>query len=338
MWSTMSAWTSLGCSNQLLCLFRRRPPPRTTSRCETSGTTSSTTREIALGLLEEFGDGRSLPLAFWEKLADAAEQLRLERSAAWCHWRCSEIRHGVIRADLTLVLPLRRDALRQSPAPVFCDPCGTSDISRPPVDVRSASPRFGLRTCPIWSPAGEPRFDSSPLLPPTGRTSSPASRSPCTRTGPWPAPQSSWRFIALPPPCPRDDVTCSQPPCWCTYLRIWWSTHRSKPTGAGSLPGPRGCQPARPRGRPRGRGALYGPVLARRGVRHVRQGGGVVQLLPVYFNRSRADLDEGAVLETVDESTGSTEKFSFSACGSWSACAAPSQVVANGRSSRCCRL
>ncbi|MFG2629179.1 hypothetical protein [Streptomyces sp. NPDC048473] len=58
--------------------------------------------EIALGLLEELGDGRSLPLAFWEKLADAAEQLRLERSAAWCHWRCSEIRHGVIRADLTL--------------------------------------------------------------------------------------------------------------------------------------------------------------------------------------------------------------------------------------------
>lgn len=40
--------------------------------------------EIALGLLEELGDGRSLPLAFWEKLADAADQLRLERSAAWC--------------------------------------------------------------------------------------------------------------------------------------------------------------------------------------------------------------------------------------------------------------
>ncbi|MFF3838694.1 hypothetical protein [Streptomyces sp. NPDC001930] len=58
--------------------------------------------EIALGLLEELGDGHSIPLAFFEKLADAAEQLRLERSAAWCHWRCSEIRSGVIRADLTL--------------------------------------------------------------------------------------------------------------------------------------------------------------------------------------------------------------------------------------------
>lgn len=58
--------------------------------------------EIALGLLEELGDGHSIPLAFWEKLAEAAEQLRLERSAAWCRWRCSEIRNGVIRADLKL--------------------------------------------------------------------------------------------------------------------------------------------------------------------------------------------------------------------------------------------
>ncbi|MGC5567693.1 hypothetical protein ACPYPG_33300 [Streptomyces sp. FR-108] len=58
--------------------------------------------EIALGLLEELGDGHPLPLTFWERLADAADQLRLERSSAWCHWRCSEIRNGVIRADLTL--------------------------------------------------------------------------------------------------------------------------------------------------------------------------------------------------------------------------------------------
>ncbi|MFF4352954.1 hypothetical protein [Streptomyces sp. NPDC001530] len=58
--------------------------------------------EIALGLLEELGDGRPRPVTFWERLADAAEQLRMERSAAWCHWRCAEIRNGVIRADLTL--------------------------------------------------------------------------------------------------------------------------------------------------------------------------------------------------------------------------------------------
>jgi hypothetical protein len=58
--------------------------------------------EIALGLLEELGDGHPQPLTFWEQLAEAAEQLRLERSAAWCHWRCSEIRNGMIRADLAL--------------------------------------------------------------------------------------------------------------------------------------------------------------------------------------------------------------------------------------------
>ncbi|WBO61916.1 hypothetical protein [Streptomyces camelliae] len=58
--------------------------------------------DVALGLLEELGGVRPQPPAFWETLAGVAEQLRLERSAAWCRWRCSETRNGVIRADLTL--------------------------------------------------------------------------------------------------------------------------------------------------------------------------------------------------------------------------------------------
>ncbi|MFJ8692843.1 hypothetical protein [Streptomyces roseolilacinus] len=58
--------------------------------------------EVALGVLEELGDVHQLPLDFWESLATAAEQMRLERSAAWCHWRCYEARDGIIRADLTL--------------------------------------------------------------------------------------------------------------------------------------------------------------------------------------------------------------------------------------------
>lgn len=58
--------------------------------------------ETALGLLESLGDARPLPLDFWADLAGAAEQLRLERSAAWCRWRWNETRRGVIRADLTL--------------------------------------------------------------------------------------------------------------------------------------------------------------------------------------------------------------------------------------------
>ncbi|MDJ0384535.1 hypothetical protein [Streptomyces sp. G-G2] len=53
--------------------------------------------EVALGLLEELGDVRPLPLDFWESLAAAAGQMRLEKSAAWCHWRCYESRTPVGR-------------------------------------------------------------------------------------------------------------------------------------------------------------------------------------------------------------------------------------------------
>lgn len=58
--------------------------------------------EVALGLLEEFGDVHPLPLSFWETLATAAEHLQLKNSAAWCQWRCYETRNGTIRAGLAL--------------------------------------------------------------------------------------------------------------------------------------------------------------------------------------------------------------------------------------------
>ncbi|MEU2778269.1 hypothetical protein ABZ646_36675 [Streptomyces sp. NPDC007162] len=111
--------------------------------------------EIALGLLEDLGDGHPLPLAFWAKLAEAADLLRLERSSAWCHWRCSEIRNGMVRADLTL---------------------------RPAAEARRTMPIAGhgvLR--PMWdighlSPAGERAVDIAllwvedmPFLEPGGR-------------------------------------------------------------------------------------------------------------------------------------------------------------------------
>ncbi|GGM24112.1 hypothetical protein GCM10010129_80650 [Streptomyces fumigatiscleroticus] len=69
--------------------------------------------EIALGLLEELGGVRPLPLSFWQALAAAADRLQLARSAAWCHWQCYETRHGTIRAGLTLK-PTGR-ARRQTP-------------------------------------------------------------------------------------------------------------------------------------------------------------------------------------------------------------------------------
>ncbi|MGW6973709.1 hypothetical protein [Streptomyces sp. NPDC054952] len=69
--------------------------------------------EVALDLLEELGDVRPLPVSFWESLATSAEQMRLGKSAAWCHWRAFETRHGILRADLTL--RPATEARRQTP-------------------------------------------------------------------------------------------------------------------------------------------------------------------------------------------------------------------------------
>ncbi|MFH8762205.1 hypothetical protein [Streptomyces althioticus] len=107
--------------------------------------------EVALGLLEELGDVRPLPAAFWASMAAAAKELRLERSAAWCHWREGETRHGVIRADLTLCAPSdggRRPPVarprRRRPAP---------DVGhRPPHPHR----RTGVRRRPALG-GGRPR-------------------------------------------------------------------------------------------------------------------------------------------------------------------------------------
>ncbi|MER7740292.1 hypothetical protein ABTX34_18560 [Streptomyces sp. NPDC096538] len=113
--------------------------------------------EVALELLEELGDVQPLLPAFWETLATAAEQMRLERSAAWCHWRCHEARSGIIRADLTL---------------------------RPAAEARRQTPIFGAGVLrPMWNignrtPTGEPdlhiamlRVEGMPFLAPGGRAS-----------------------------------------------------------------------------------------------------------------------------------------------------------------------
>ncbi|MFE9783260.1 hypothetical protein ACFYPA_34575 [Streptomyces sp. NPDC005775] len=111
--------------------------------------------EMALGLLEELGDARSLPLAFWEKLGEAAEQLRMERSAAWCHWRCSEIRNGVIRADLTL---------RPAAEARRTTPISGAGVLRPMWNIGHLSPTGGraVSIAAIW-------VESMPILEPGGR-------------------------------------------------------------------------------------------------------------------------------------------------------------------------
>lgn len=113
--------------------------------------------EVALGLLEELGDVQPLPLSFWEALATAAEQMRLEKSAAWCHWRCYEARNGIIRADLTLRPAADARDRRPSPAPASCDRCGTSETETRPANRPSTSPCSGLSARPSSNLAGEPR-------------------------------------------------------------------------------------------------------------------------------------------------------------------------------------
>ncbi|MFD7934535.1 hypothetical protein ACFV4T_08360 [Streptomyces sp. NPDC059755] len=59
--------------------------------------------ELVLGVLIEIGDVHPVSVAFWELLAEAARQMVLARSRRWCEWRGWEVRHGTIRATLSLV-------------------------------------------------------------------------------------------------------------------------------------------------------------------------------------------------------------------------------------------
>ncbi|MGW0883216.1 hypothetical protein [Streptomyces sp. NPDC002671] len=122
--------------------------------------------EVALGLLEELGDVHPLPLGFWQDLATAAEQLRLERSAAWCHWRCYETRHGIIRADLTLTPA--DVARRQSPLP-------GAGVLRPMWNLGNRTPTGDpeFKIASIWvefasfmEPGGRATVRLAPLDPP----------------------------------------------------------------------------------------------------------------------------------------------------------------------------
>lgn len=121
--------------------------------------------EIALVLLEELGDARSLPLAFWEQLAEAAEELKLERSATWCHWRCSEIRNGVIRADLTL---------RSAAEARRTTPISGGGVLRPMWDIGRLPPTGGravsiaglwVENVPVLEPGGRATVRLVPLTP-----------------------------------------------------------------------------------------------------------------------------------------------------------------------------
>ncbi|MGX1365110.1 hypothetical protein RKD19_000469 [Streptomyces canus] len=121
--------------------------------------------QVALNLLEELGDGRPLPLTFWEQLAEAAEQLGAERSVAWCHWRCSEMRNGVIRADLTL--RPAAEARRKTPI-------SGHGVLRPLWDIGNLSPTgdasvsiagLWVEDAPVLEPGGRATVRLVPLTP-----------------------------------------------------------------------------------------------------------------------------------------------------------------------------
>ncbi|MEV3955612.1 hypothetical protein [Streptomyces albogriseolus] len=97
--------------------------------------------------------------------AAAAEELRLERSAAWCHWREGETRNGVIRADLTLRAP--SDGGRRSPA----DGAG---VLRPMWNIGNSTPAgepehniacIWVEDAPALEPGGRATVRLAPLTP-----------------------------------------------------------------------------------------------------------------------------------------------------------------------------
>ncbi|MGW1533661.1 hypothetical protein [Streptomyces aureus] len=121
--------------------------------------------EIALDLLAELGDVHPLPVTFWQTLATSAEQMRLDRSAAWCHWRCYETRNGVIRADLTL--GPAHEGRRQTPF-------SGAGVLRPMWDIGERTPtgepdlciaRLWVEFAPVMEPGGQATVRLAPLSP-----------------------------------------------------------------------------------------------------------------------------------------------------------------------------
>jgi hypothetical protein len=59
--------------------------------------------EVALGLLEDFDGIQWQTVQYWDLLIAAAQQMWLHSDVSWLHWRRSETRHGLIKANLQLV-------------------------------------------------------------------------------------------------------------------------------------------------------------------------------------------------------------------------------------------
>jgi hypothetical protein len=113
--------------------------------------------EVALGILTDFGDQAWQTTRYWDLLAAAADQMRLDHQTAWCRWRRLESEHGLIRADLQLISPQHGGRRLPLPGPGILRPMWA--ITRPGSDKPA-----GLHIAAIW-------VESMPEIPPGGRAS-----------------------------------------------------------------------------------------------------------------------------------------------------------------------
>jgi hypothetical protein len=91
--------------------------------------------------------------------------MQLEKSAAWCHWRCYETRNGIIRADLTL--RPATEARRQTPI-------SGAGVLRPMWNIGNRTPtgepalniaQLWVEFTPFLAPGGQPSVRLAPLDP-----------------------------------------------------------------------------------------------------------------------------------------------------------------------------
>ncbi|QOC95079.1 hypothetical protein D0Q02_29290 [Micromonospora craniellae] len=71
--------------------------------------------EVALGLLADLDTGWRPPTVWWDLLIDSAELMWLSDAVKWCRWGRWESIHGIVRAELRLLLP--SEGGRRTPIP-----------------------------------------------------------------------------------------------------------------------------------------------------------------------------------------------------------------------------
>lgn len=86
-------------------------------------------------------------------------------SSAWCYWRCSEIRNGVIRADSALLPAATARRQTAIPGPGVLRPMGDIGNSAPSGVQAVNIARLWIENAPHWNRVSEPWFASCPWDP-----------------------------------------------------------------------------------------------------------------------------------------------------------------------------